>query len=62
MKSDPSNSIVTSFGPFALFIASSVILTSLGRDPPESNTRECRPKYLIVKVEISVASDTLLQI
>lgn len=29
-------------------------LACLGRSPPESYTNECRPKFLIVKVEISM--------
>lgn len=37
-------------------------LASLGRGPPESDTNECSSKYLIVKVEISVAPDCALDI
>ncbi|CAH0727707.1 unnamed protein product, partial [Brenthis ino] len=37
-------------------------LASLGRGPPESDTNECSPKYLIVKVEISMALDCTLDI
>lgn len=37
-----------------ILFETSDILASLGRGPPESDTNECRPKYLIVKVEISI--------
>lgn len=37
-------------------------LASLGRGPPESDTNECSPKYLIVKVDIPVALDCTLDI
>lgn len=37
-------------------------LASLGRGPPESATNECSSKYLIVKVEISMAPDCTLDI
>lgn len=45
-----------------LRIAVDDTLASLGRGPPESDTNECSPKYLIVKVEISVALDRTLDI
>lgn len=45
-----------------LRIAVDGTLSSLGLGPPESHTNECSPKYLIVKVEISVAPYRTLDI
>lgn len=38
------------------------MLASLERRPPECDANECRPKFLIDKVEISVTPDWILNI